>query len=80
MLLKMGLKNEPTESDTSVADVIDFVRRQMHKDTNEIEDDDSAEEEEDLNEVDEGKMPNLMTLKLITLTVSMMKKTLPRRR
>ena len=41
----MGLKNEPTESGTIVADVIDFVQRKMHKDANEIEDGDSAEED-----------------------------------
>jgi len=48
-------KNEPTESGTSVADIIEFVRRQMYKDINDIEGDDSVEEEEDFNEVDEEK-------------------------
>ena len=50
----MGFKkNEPTESGTSVADVIEFVWRQMYKDLNDIEGDDSVEEEEDSNEVEE---------------------------
>lgn len=52
----MGFKkNEPTESGTSVADVIEIVRRQMYKDLNDIEGDDSVEEEEDSNEVEEEK-------------------------
>ena len=56
MLFKSVIKkNEPTESGTSVADVIEFVRRQMYKDLNDIEWDDSVEEEEDSNKVEEEK-------------------------
>ena len=47
------MKNEPNESGTSAADVMEFVWRQMHKDMNDLEVDDSVEEEEDSNEVDE---------------------------
>ena len=38
-------KNEPTESRMSAADVIDFAWRKAHKDVNDVEGDDSAEEE-----------------------------------
>ena len=52
---KMGHKNEPTESGTSADDFAEFSWRQMHEDMNDVEGNDSAEEEEDSNEVDEGK-------------------------
>ena len=49
----MGSKNLKKESGTSVADVIEFFRREMYEDINNIEGGDSVEEEEDSNEVDE---------------------------
>ena len=58
MLLKSGIKNEPTESGTSVADVTEFSRMQVHKDANGIEGDNNTEEKEDCNEVDEENIPN----------------------
>ena len=52
-------KNEPKESGCTVADVIDYVRREMYKDIYDIPtEDQDSEEEDDYNEVDEGDEEN----------------------